>query len=408
MTSNSATEKKASPLWEYVPIADYHVPAAPVTHSARERLAFFRRLFRHGGPEKDTPVKTEDELQVLPLWQLDCITPAPELRGAVEALNIELKDWLGQEKPDQPIIVLVGPPYSSHNEICTTWAERQNWRLLSPPSPDQVLAHDDSWLSDQRGDCSPWVLPALERAYLRHATGLSLIRCFLDRACSGNLGRGIVGCDSWAWAFLYHLWRGRRPITLTLQAFDHARLAHHFQQLADASSDRQILFRQTDNGHYVLPPPDTGEVSGETSNFLQLLAAHSRGIFGIAWAVWRASLRTEPDEKMAVEDDTGKPKIPHQTIWVTPWNELNLLSLPSGAGRDEAFMLHTLLLHNGLSLELLQNLLPLSPSQVMETIFRLEEARLVAQNDTLWQVSPQGYPAVRQFLKTNGYLVDQF
>ena len=191
-------------------------------------------------------------------------------------------------------------------------------------------------------------------------------------------------------------------------SFDHARLAHHFQQLADASIDRQILFRQTDNGDYVLPPPDTGEVSGETSNFLQLLAAHSRGVFGIAWAVWRASLRTEPDEKMAVEDDTGKPKIPHQTIWVTPWNELNLLSLPSGAGRDEAFMLHTLLLHNGLSLELLQNLLPLSPSQVMETIFRLEEARLVAQNDTLWQVSPQGYPAVRQFLKTNGYLVDQF
>lgn len=408
MTSNSATEKVASPLWEYVPIADYHPPAAPVTQSVRERLAVFRRLFRRGKSEQGSPLKAEDKLRALPRWQLECIAPAPEWRSSAEALYIELEDWLVQENPDQPVIVVVGPPHSGNTDILTTLAEQQSWRLLSPPSPEQVLPGDDNWLSDQRGDGGPWVFPALERVYLRHAAGLNLIRRFLDRACSGNLGRGIIGCDSWAWAFLYHLWRGRRPITLTLQALDQARLADLFQRLLNASNARKLLFRQSDNGHYVLPPADTDEVSGETSNFLQILAAHSRGIFGVAWAVWRASMRTEPDENMAEDGDTGERKIQNQTVWIIPWNQLNPPLLPSGAGRDEAFVLHTLLLHNGLPLELLQQLLSLSPSQVIETIFRLDEGGLVAQDDTVWKVTPRGYPAVRQFLQTNGYLVDQF
>jgi hypothetical protein len=71
-------------------------------------------------------------------------------------------------------------------------------------------------------------------------------------------------------------------------------------------------------------------------------------------------------------------------------------------------VLHTLLLHNGLPLELMQQLLPLSPSQVMETLLRLEDCDLAVQADTVWQVAPQGYPAARQFLQGNGYLLDQF
>jgi hypothetical protein len=408
MTSNSETEKVASPLWEYVPIADYHPPAAPVTHSLRERFAVFRRLFRRGKPEQDSPLKAEDKLRALPRWQLERIAPAPKWRSSAEALDNKLEDWLLQEKPDQPVIVVVGPPHSGNTEILRTWAEQQSWRLLSPPSPEQVLAGDDNWLSHPGGDSSPWVFPVLERAYLRHTAGLNLIRRFLDRACSGNLGRGIIGCDSWAWTFLYHLWRGRRPITLTLQALDQARLVDLFQRFRDASNRRKLLFRQSDNGHYVLPPPDTDEVSGEASNFLQILAAHSRGIFGVAWAVWRASMQTEPDENIAEEDGTGERKIPNRTVWIIPWNQLNPPLLPSGAGRDEAFVLHTLLLHNGLPLELLQQLLSLSPSQVIETIFRLDEEGLVAEDDTVWKVTPRGYPAVRQFLQSNGYLVDQF
>jgi predicted transcriptional regulator len=91
-----------------------------------------------------------------------------------------------------------------------------------------------------------------------------------------------------------------------------------------------------------------------------------------------------------------------------PWNQIKLPSLPTAAGCDEAFVLQTLLLHNGLAIDILQQLLPMPPNQVLETIYRLEEAELVNQEQTVWLVTPKGYPAVRQFLSTNNYLVDQF
>ena len=409
-TSDSENEKAAPPLWQYVPIADYHPPAAPVTESVKKRLAVFRRLFLRGEPEQESPFKASDDLRALPDWQCQRVAPEPGWHGSAEALTLELHAWLEQEKPGKPVIVLVGPPHGGHTDTLAAWAEQQGWPLLPPPSAEQILAGDDTWLSGQESTGTPWIFPALERAYLRHAEGLSLVRRFLDRACSGDLGRGIIGCDSWAWAFLRRVWRGRLPVTLTLQACDKDRLADHFRQLADPSGDRQIHFRQSDNGRYILEPPEAGAASSaETSSFLQLLAAHSRGILGLARAVWLASLQTEPDERLTEEPaDKGARRMAGQTVWVLPWSQLSFPSLASGAGRDEAFLLHTLLLHNGLPLKLMQRLLPLSPSQVMETLFRLEDSGLAVRGDTVWQVAPRGYPAVRQFLQGNGYLIDQF
>lgn len=408
MTSTSETEKEALPLWQYASIDDYNLPAASVSHTARKSFAILRRLFRNDEPEENSLHKAEDELRTLPQWQLELISPAPDWSGAVEALNVELKDWLKQDRPDQPVLVLVGPPHSGQAEILTAWAGQQTRRVLTPPTIKQILAGDDTWLSSQTDNGGFWVFPGLEKAYLRHAAGLSLIRRFLDHAHSGSLGRGIIGCDSWAWAFLGHIWHGRQPFTLTLLASHQAQLAERFQRMADSANHTQLLFRQSDNGHYVLPPPDSNEDSTEMSNFLQRLAEHSRGIFGIARAVWRASLRTKSNDLTYQKTEKEDRKLAHQTIWVTPWDQLKHASVPSGAGRDEAFVLHTLLLHNGLPFELLPQLLPLSSSQTMETLSRLEEAGLVVRRNAVWQVSLLGYPAVRHFVQDNGYLVDQF
>lgn len=403
----SENEKEAAPLWDYVPFAEYKLPAAPVTHSVRERLAFFRRLFGRSEKEREPPLEATENIQPLPDWQLECIAPAPEWHDPVVALDGELKDWLVQEKPGSPFIVMVGPPHNGHCEILTSWAQRHQWPVLSPPSATQILAGDDTWLSKQIGDGTPFVFPCLERAYLRHPDGLSLVRHFLANAYAGSMGRGIIGCDSWAWAFLRHVWCGRVPVTLVLQAFDETRLARYLRKLADASGDRPLRFLQSDSGSDVLPPPDKEETSGETSNFLQLLAAHSRGIGGIARTIWRANLQSEPDKQLTLKGDNAVCKIAKQTVWVTPWIQIAHPCLPSSAGRDEAFILHTLLLHNGLPLELMQRLLPLSPSQIMETLIRLEENGLTAQDEAGWRVTPQGYPAIRQFLQAGDYLVDQ-
>ena len=159
----------------------------------------------------------------------------------------------------------------------------------------------------------------------------------MDHACSGDYGRGIIGCDSWAWAFLCRLWHGRRLITLTPQAFDQARLTSHFQRWANTSNAGQLLFRQSDNGHFVLPPPNTDTVAGENNDYLKILAAHSRGILGVAQAVWRAAMQNEPDENIAETGDAGVCALPHQTVWIIPWDQINPPLLPSGAGHEEAF-----------------------------------------------------------------------
>lgn len=408
MTSASAAEKENTPLWQYVRVDDYQLPPTPVTQNVSKGFSFLRTLFRKETLEQDAPFKSEDELKTMPLWQLERIAPAPDWLDAAEALGVELEEWLGQENPDQSVIVLLGPPFHGLSEILTTWAEQRKWKVLNPPSTEQILTGDDGWLSGLRRKNTPWVFPALERAYLRHPQGLSVVRGFLDDAFSSQFGRGIIGCDSWAWAFLQHVWHGRRPTTLTLQAFDQSRLSVHLQRLAAAANVRELRFRQSDNGQYVQPPPDIEADSGENSNYLQLLAAHSRGIPGIAWAVWRASLKIAPDEEIADGVETEAGGTQNQTVWVTPWQQFKNPSMPAEAGMDEAFVLHALLLHNGLSPQILQQVLPLSPSRLMGTLFRLEAANLLARNDTTWQVTPLGYPAVRAFMKTSGYLVDPF
>lgn len=410
MTSSSTTEKNVIPRWEYVHVKDYQLPSAPVTHTARKRFASLRVLFRGETHEQTAPLHTEEELKTLPLQHLDRIAPRPAWNEAAASLGLDLQGWLEQENPDPPVIVLLGPPYQGHADILTSWAEQREWEIFKAPSPEQILSGDDRWLSGLRKIKEvPWVLPALERAYFRHGMGLNLVRCFLDNAFSGQFGRGIIGCDSWAWAFLQYVWRGRQPIVLTLQSFDQARLTAHFQQLATAACIRPLRFRQSHTGLYVLPPPDGAEESGTICDFVQLVAAHSRGIPGVAWALWRSSLHTEPDEALKVEqDEEAKEGTGHDTVWVTPWEQFKHPSVPSGSGRDEAFVFHALLLHNGVAPQVLQQILSMSSSQVMETLFRLEAASLVVRNDTIWRVTPLGYPAVRTFLKTNGYLIDQF
>jgi hypothetical protein len=57
-------------------------------------------------------------------------------------------------------------------------------------------------------------LPNLEKCYLRHPSGLNTVRHFFTELRSGGLGRGIIGCDSWAWFYLKHVIGGGLPDAL--------------------------------------------------------------------------------------------------------------------------------------------------------------------------------------------------
>lgn len=411
MTPKTASTSKdeAPPLWEYVPAAAFSLPSAAVSHIARNRLFVLRRLLRQENTANEASLKPEAKLRVLPEKQLARVAPAPAWDEAAAALHTALTEWLAQKEAPAPVVLLVRPPHSGQTGILTAWAEQQTKKVFQSPSPEQVLAGDEDWFPHPQDDEEPWVFAALERAYLRHASGISLVRRFLDRASSGALGRGIISCDSWAWAYLQRIWHGRLPATLTLQAFDKDRLSRCFHELANGSRRKPLRFFQTNNRHTVLPTEDPDTAPGEKSGFLHALAAHSRGNLGVAWAVWRASLRSEPDDvEVAAAASAEAPGSRLSTVWVQAWEELELPELPPGSGQDEAIVLHALLLHNGLPLDTVQQCLPLSPNQVMETLLRLEDAGLLAHRAPLWQVTDLGYPAARRFLQAGGYLVDAF
>jgi len=82
--------------------------------------------------------------------------------------------------------------------------------------------------------------------------------------------------------------------------------------------------------------------------------------------------------------------------------------IPAGAKQDIALVLHCLLLHSSLPVDLMLELLPLSRGVVTATLLLLASASLVEEYNNAWRVSALGYPVVRQFLKSNGYMIDLF
>jgi hypothetical protein len=410
------------PLWEFVPLTDYAPPAPDVMETTKHRVAMvWRQLRPNVEPPLTEPMMAAEALAQLPAWQMRRAAPAPDWGAAADALGEALAPWqaarrgerLGSAARAQAVRLVVTPPHVDRAAFMAAWAEQEAWRVVPTPTAAQVLEGGGTWMTEQfDGGAGPWVLPELERLYLRHAAGLDLIRSFLDRAHAGELGQGLIGCDSWAWAFVKHVWRGWLPPALTPQAFDEVRLRHLFRSLAGAHGGRRLRFRQADDGHDILPPPDgEGESSAPDapntlSPFLHELAAYSRGNLGVAWAIWRTALQTEPNEEMAEKEGDDDPRIIGQTVWVKPWDEVVHPTLPTRAGRDAAFVLHALLLHAGLPATTLAHLLPLTPSEITATLDLLWAAGVVEEVDARWRVSAVGMPAARDFLRSGNYLID--
>ena len=409
MAAASEANENIQPLWQIVSPAEYALPPAPKREAAARGITALWRLIRARDLKQKPPEKTEDKLLAFSENELSRLVPPIDWHLGAESLDAKLKDWLGQKDMISPIRFLIGPPYGGHTDILGRWADMRRIPVIKPPAPEQILAQDETWFSDWSGKNQTWVLPSLERCYLRHAEGLTIIRKFFERAISGRLGSGLVGCDSWAWSFFQKVWAAPQPAALTLQAFDSERLGTYFGELTVSSTLGPLRFRESDSGREILPTRGAEKTaSSETSPFLKQLAAYSRGILGVAWMYWRTSLCAIPDEtpESGSQANNTEYSLPQNTIWLR--SGLKELEIPDGPHHEIAVVLHCLLLHNGLPVDLLVKLLPLSQGVVTATLHLLTSANLVEARNNAWRVSALGYPVVRQFLKSNGYMVDLF
>ncbi len=415
--SDPTTEQTPKPLWRFIPLAQFEKerPQEPTQEVVRHGLrAIWQRFSRNRSTqaEPETPEEARS-LKSAPQRMMDMAVPQSEWAKVGGAgLDEALGGWLEQESGSYAI---VGGPASGVDEMVRAWAQDHGLRVLTPPSP-QVLLSGEDWLGQQltegEGDRPHLILPGLERYFLRHPDGLDGVRRLLDLIWTDQI-TCLVTCDSWAWAYLNRVLHIEAilPAPLTLAPLDATALTRWFRELAERNEPRSLTFRQATNGRPVLPSASAGQETDDKAaktdrEFLIHLAARSRGNPGVARAIWRESLQVNSAEEVESKAQEEAAADRGYTMWVNPWAKLGLPSLPSNADREDAQVLHTLLLHNGLSAEQLSDLLPLGRAKVMQIIHRLRAARLVTDEAERWIITPLGYPAVRAFLGREGFLAD--
>jgi len=409
----SEQDQESPTPWRFIRLEQFRLPSSPTREKMRRGILGIWDRLRGGRSAAESPPMKID-LEAMPSNLLTEAAPAPDWQKGVPALHEALQDWW-QERAGK-IQVLVGAPFSGTGEIAALWAATCQCPVLPDPPLEHIKSGGVKWLEQLDHDPDRvWVIPRLERFYFRHSQGFALLRVLLDKITALS-SRFLLVCNSWAWAYLgkaLHI-DALFPPPLVLEAFNQEKLDLWLSGLASQAPGKAFVFRQTNNGNQVLHPFEVSQDEGEEAkdvkitDFLEHLAAFSRGIPRVAHAIWRYSLRItqtkEDQEKIQkVSDDDDL----HRTIWVEPWSQLSLPTPSKLGSRDrELFVLHSLLLHDGLSSRVLADILPFSESQIISLLQALRVAGIVVKEQDNWRVAALAYPAVRQFLQYEGYLVD--
>ncbi|CCQ91047.1 conserved hypothetical protein [Nitrospina gracilis 3/211] len=403
------SQANPTPLWQFVRPDEYKVPVTAVASTALRKWTAFKQLFIKNGENGDSPFKAEVELKTLPEVRLRHLVPPIDWNEVAGALDAELEGWLDECSLEVPVQFVVFQPHCGQEDLLRHWADLHDALLLESPTPEQILKADPHWLGGWPNTDRVWVLPHLEHCFLRHANGLELVRRFLEWAASGRLGRGLIGCDSWGWAYLQRVGPRSQWSPLTLQAFDGARLSRLFSRKKD-TGDRndRVRFLNAKTGKTIL---SWLEDEGGASSELNQLAGRCRGNFGTALIYWSQRLRAEPDEEdtAAVEEESDRnasQRTKEESVWVAELPDD--MTLPVEKDESVAFVLHSLLLHNGLTEELLSKLLSIPDFRIASLLRRLQASGAVVEEAGRWEVTAQGYSAVREYLSARDYLLDGF
>lgn len=366
---------------------------------------------RQSDADEESP---EVDLRSAPDRLLDWVAPEPDWAVQGQPLLVDtLQSWLDAAPTDAGVRTFVDAPVSILRPAILAWAQQQDVFVVAPPTPKQILTADERWFDQWPLDPQVrLVFPRLEHCFLRHQNGLSLFRSLLERLWETQ-PPVIALADSWAWTYLHHALHADAVFTYpqTPAPFDENQLDRWLRQISLRNGHRRVIFRLTDDGRAVLdtngdPSEDTADDHKERISFLKELAMRSRGNPRVAWAMWRHSLRVAAEDKVDEQVEENAEQDRGLTIWVYPWEDLALPEPPGDAGKVESFVLHTLLIHGGMTNALLMQLLPFSSTDVLNGLHRLQRAELIQRGDSGWYILPLGYPAVRAFLDQEGFPLD--
>lgn len=434
--TESQQDRGVPELWKYVSLDRYTHPKSPASEAVRKGLLGLWDKLRKDLSGKNAGERSSDNhyidqslLHNVPQKLLDGAAPEPNWNELTLALDKALAERVQNVSSDSKVQFVVFPTCSGTEGVLLHWAIKKDWQIITPPEPAEILeGGNDSLAPLGANDVKPFVIPQLERWYLRHHDGLTLIRNLIGLLSAKN-PRCLIGINSWSLAYLNRILNllNYFESPLTLQALDQQSLEKWFQSLANRTGQQIFVFRQTDNGNLILPLPSALDQSNaddnqqqqnvgdstpsKTTKFLSYLAGYSRGIPMVAWTIWRHCLRsTQPTYKGDLNDrlaEIMRSRDGH-TMWLPPWSQSDLPSMPNETNQIKIFVLHTILLHGQMQLELLANLLPFPTAEVLTALRELLSLRLIELENGMWRADPLGYPAIRQFLQREGYLLDDF
>lgn len=412
MTDGSVSEDDA--IWTYVSPSEAHVPEPPVEEQfylglsvVRKGLARLRALV--SGEDVLERAETSDEDRStegdgpLPDALRDRVAPPPDWTKAVAALD----EVLGPEPEAMETPILVHEPaYHDAPSIVEAWGESQAMTVLEAPARDCLMEEEGAaWVDAQREEGKPWVLPGLERWWLRTPDGLAFVRSLLDAWAEGTLGRGVIGVDRDTWRYLRRAWPGQASRRIVLRPLSGKVLARWFWRLARQGGAPEGTVEEQRGGGRVLSAP--GQESGHAaaslttnespSTFLRSLAAFSDGDPGVAWALWRRNLRAPSPATTA----SAVAEVP-------PWPDVDRPERPNDLERSDLLLLHALVLHGGLTDAALARVTPVDRYERRERLRMLRRTGLLTKADEAWRVTPFGHPVVCGLLRDEAHLSDRW
>jgi hypothetical protein len=232
--------------------------------------------------------------------------PVPEItdwKSGAQAFNDQLRGMKPESHQAGFPLAVVGL-FGHAKQLLDAWAKERGAQVLEPP-PVSLLLDGTARLWPELSNPSEahFVIPALERCFLRHHRGIRLARQLVETVWAQPC-RLIIGCDAWAWKYLC------------------------------------------------------------TSVQIDALCPE---------ALTAAPLMAQP----------------------APSDNAPDLAVQIKGLSTHAYVLHTLLVHDGVKASVLPQLLPFRATQVLKTLADLREQKLAFEKDGTWRVAPEHYAGIR-------------
>lgn len=406
------TTSPPQPEEPFLELSDYCVPAMPTQDSVRRWYDTLVRFFK-----SDVQVEAESKssLQRASRPLLNRAVRRPAYSNAIQELNAVQLPWLnnpvGQDGcadqfviDDQWIRMLVLPPCETSN-VLNVWAEQNSIPVLHPPTREQIVGQGDrptDVVGHVLNDDGPLVIARLEDFFVRHHNGLRFVRELL-KAVNQTRRRILIGCNAWAWEFLTATVSADKllPSPITFAPYHADRLQQWLYTMIEGEGGAELKLK-----FYGAYNKD-GDSDSPSQLFYQL-AALSRGTPWVAWSMIRARLELVPDDadrpkragKTQPSDPQEDPPSEATELWVAPATER---TISPKLRPDGLLILHSLLIHGELTMEQLQQTVPVVSD--FNVVYGLLRSGFVERQQGTLRCSACHYTTVRKELNKSGFPV---